>query len=77
MVHHRGAWPRACGRRTDARRWGFAGLYPGEVLGADKLCHRLADGELDACWGAQVGKPEEILVSGKLKDIVDEIERMR
>jgi precorrin-6A synthase len=45
-------------------------------LNADKAL-RSADGELDAYWGAYVGMPEEILVSGKLKDIVDEIERMR
>ena len=31
-----------------------------------------ADGELDAYWGDYVGMPEEILVSGKLKDIVGE-----
>jgi precorrin-6A synthase len=46
------------------------------LLNADKAL-RSADGELDAYWGAYVGMPEEILVSGKLKDIVDEIERMR
>src|SRR5271156_2007508 len=46
------------------------------LLNADKAL-READGELDAYWGAYVGMPEEILVSGKLKDIVDEIERIR
>jgi precorrin-6A synthase len=46
------------------------------LLNADKAL-RSADGELDAYWGAYVGMPEEILVSGKLKDIVDEIERIR
>jgi precorrin-6A synthase len=46
------------------------------LLNADKAL-RGADGELDAYWGAYVGMPEEILVSGKLKDIVDEIERVR
>jgi precorrin-6A synthase len=46
------------------------------LLNADKAL-RSADGELDAYWGAYVGMPEEILVSGKLKDIVDEIERVR
>jgi precorrin-6A synthase len=46
------------------------------LLNADKAL-RSADGELDAYWGAYVGMPEEILVSGKLKDIVDEIERTR
>jgi precorrin-6A synthase len=46
------------------------------LLNADKAL-RGADGELDAYWGAYLGMPEEILVSGKLKDIVDEIERVR
>jgi precorrin-6A synthase len=46
------------------------------LLNADKAL-RTADGELDAYWGAYVGMPEEILVSGKLKDIVDDIERIR
>ncbi len=46
------------------------------LLNADKAL-RSADGELDAYWGAYVGMPEEILVSGKLKDIVDDIERIR
>jgi precorrin-6A synthase len=46
------------------------------LLNADRAL-RSADGELDAYWGAYVGMPEEILVSGKLKDVVGEIERMR
>ena len=46
------------------------------LLNADKAL-RSADGELEAYSGAYVGMPEEILVSGKLKDIVDEIEKLR
>lgn len=46
------------------------------LLNTDKAL-RSADGELDAYWGAYVGMPEEVLVSGKLKDIVEEIERIR
>jgi precorrin-6A synthase len=46
------------------------------LLNTDKAL-RSADGELDAYWGAYVGMPEEILVSGKLKDIAEEIERIR
>ncbi len=46
------------------------------LLNADKAS-RTADGELDAYWGAYVGTPEEILVAGKLKDIVDQIERIK
>jgi precorrin-6A synthase len=46
------------------------------LLNADKAL-READGDLDAYWGAYVGMQEQILVSGKLKDIVDEVERIR
>jgi precorrin-6A synthase len=46
------------------------------LLNADKAL-RGADGELDAYWGAYVGMPEEILVSGKVKEIIDEVERIR
>jgi precorrin-6A synthase len=46
------------------------------LLNADKAL-READGDLDAYWGAYVGMQKEILVSGKLKDIVDEVERIR
>lgn len=46
------------------------------LLNTDKAL-RSADGELEAYWGAYVGMPEEVLVSGKLKDVVDEIERIR
>jgi precorrin-6A synthase len=46
------------------------------LLNADKAL-READGELDAYWGAYVGMPQEILVSGKLKEIVQEVERIR
>jgi precorrin-6A synthase len=46
------------------------------LLNAEKAL-RSADGELEAYWGAYVGMAEEILVSGKLKDIVDEIETIR
>ena len=46
------------------------------LLNAEKAL-READGELDAYWGAYVGMPEEILVSGKLKDIADDVERRR
>jgi precorrin-6A synthase len=46
------------------------------LLNADKAL-READGELDAYWGGYVGMPEEILASGKLKDIIDEVERIR
>ena len=37
----------------------------------------LADQDVDIYWGAYLGTPDEVLVSGKLADRVDEIERIR
>ncbi len=38
---------------------------------------QFADQDVDIYWGAYIGMPDEILVSGKLKDVVDDIERIR
>jgi len=38
---------------------------------------RFADQDIDIYWGAYIGTPDEILVSGKLKDVVGDIERIR
>ncbi len=38
---------------------------------------KTVDGDLDIHWGAYVGTDEEILVSGKLRDVCEEIERLR
>jgi precorrin-6A synthase len=38
---------------------------------------RFADQDIDIYWGAYVGMPDEVLVSGKLKDVAGEIERVR
>lgn len=38
---------------------------------------READGDLDVYWGAYVGMPDEILVSGKLSHVIGDIERIR
>jgi precorrin-6A synthase len=38
---------------------------------------RSADGDLDVFWGAYVGMPEEVLVAGKLREVIDDIERLR
>lgn len=35
------------------------------------------DGDIHIRWGAYVGSPDEILVEGKLRDVRDEIERLR
>lgn len=46
------------------------------MLNAEKTL-RQADGDLDVYWGAYVGMPEEVLISGKLKEVIDDIERVR
>lgn len=35
------------------------------------------DGDFDIHWGAYVGTEEEILIAGKLREVCDEIERLR
>jgi precorrin-6A synthase len=47
------------------------------MLDANNTYKRFADQDIDIYWGAYVGTPDEILISGKLKDVVDEIERVR
>lgn len=46
------------------------------MLNAEKALQN-ADGDLEVYWGAYVGMPDEILVSGKLRQVVDDIERIR
>jgi precorrin-6A synthase len=46
------------------------------LLNAEKALSE-ADGELEAHWGAYVGMEDEILLSGKVKDIAAEVERVR
>ena len=47
------------------------------MLDAQDAYHRVADQETEIYWGAYLGTPDEILISGKLKDVADEIERVR
>jgi precorrin-6A synthase len=47
------------------------------MLDAQDAYKRFVDQDIDIYWGAYVGMPDEILVSGKLKDVVDDIERIR
>ncbi|MER8377417.1 precorrin-6A synthase (deacetylating) [Mesorhizobium sp. M1406] len=46
------------------------------MLNAEKAL-RAVDGDLDIYWGAYVGMPDEVLVAGKFKEVIDEIERIR
>lgn len=47
------------------------------MLDAQNAYRQLADEDLDIYWGAYVGTPDEILIAGKLHDVMDEIERVR
>jgi len=47
------------------------------MLDADCSFKHVADGETEIYWGAYVGTDDEILVAGKLRDVGDQIERVR
>jgi precorrin-6A synthase len=47
------------------------------MLDAESGFRRFADQDIDIFWGAYIGTPDEILLAGKLKDVVDDIERVR
>lgn len=47
------------------------------MLDAENSYKTVADQNLDIFWGAYLGTPDEILISGKLADVADEIERVR
>lgn len=47
------------------------------MLDAENTFKTLVDQDLEIYWGAYVGTPDEILISGKLKDVADQIERVR
>ncbi len=61
-------------------------LAAGQVSAADSLVvmldaedsyHHVADPQTAIYWGAYLGTADEILISGKLGDVADEIERVR
>jgi len=59
-----------------------AGLHPDAddvvvMLDADCSFRHIADGDTEIFWGAYLGTDDEILVSGKLRDVADQIERLR
>jgi precorrin-6A synthase len=47
------------------------------MLDAQDAYRQVADQETEIYWGAYLGTPDEILISGRLKDVADEIERVR
>jgi precorrin-6A synthase len=47
------------------------------MLDAESAYKRFADQDIDICWGAYIGTPDEILIAGKLKDVAGDIEKAR
>lgn len=47
------------------------------MLDAHGAYKKFTDEDMEIFWGAYVGTPDEILVSGKLKDVVEDIQRTR
>ena len=47
------------------------------MLDARNAYNQFVDQDVDIFWGAYIGTPDEILISGKLKDVAGEIERVR
>ncbi|MFM0738817.1 precorrin-6A synthase (deacetylating) [Paraburkholderia xenovorans] len=62
---------------------GIAGGFPENIdsvvvmLDTHDTYRLLADEDLDIYWGAYVGTPDELLISGRLPDVMDEIARVR
>ncbi|MFM0288081.1 precorrin-6A synthase (deacetylating) [Paraburkholderia megapolitana] len=62
---------------------GIADGFPNNVdsvvvmLDSQDTYRKLVDQNLDIYWGAYVGTPDEILISGKLHDVAEEIVRVR
>lgn len=47
------------------------------MLDADCSFKKIRDSEIDIYWGAYIGTEDEILVSGNLRDLTHDIERLR
>jgi precorrin-6A synthase len=47
------------------------------MLDAEDAYRHVADQQTEIYWGAYLGTPDEILISGKLKDVAQQIERTR
>jgi len=47
------------------------------MLDGEDTWRRFADQDVDIWWGAYLGTPDEILIAGRLKDVSEEIHRVR
>lgn len=64
------------GRRLAAGQVGDADTLV-VMLDAEDSYRSVADQQMDIYWGAYLGTPDEILISGKVAEVADEIERVR
>jgi Precorrin-2 methylase len=47
------------------------------MLDAEDSYRTVADQDLEIYWGAYLGTPDEILISGKVSEVAEQIERVR
>ncbi|MDB6062185.1 MAG: precorrin synthase [Verrucomicrobiaceae bacterium] len=47
------------------------------MLNAENAYKRFGDEDIDIFWGAYIGPRDEILIAGKLKEVIGDIERIR
>ena len=47
------------------------------MLDSQDAYRNIADEDVDIYWGAYVGTPDEILLAGKLREVMDDIKRVR
>ena len=47
------------------------------MLDAHDTYKKFAEQDIEIFWGAYIGTPDEILIAGKLKDVADDIDRVR
>jgi precorrin-6A synthase len=47
------------------------------MLDGEDTWRRFADQDIDIWWGAYLGTPQEILIAGRLKEVSDDIHRVR
>ena len=47
------------------------------MLNGDQAFKRVASDDLDIYWGAYLGTEDEILVAGKLREVMGDIERIK
>jgi precorrin-6A synthase len=65
------------GRRLTEGGWPVGVDSVVVMLDGEDTWRRFADEDIDIYWGAYLGTPDEILIAGRLKQVSDEIHRVR